>query len=183
MAEEVGRAPQALVVAPTRELASQVANDLKNAGQYLGIRVLTVYGGRAYEPQIKALTEGVEVVVGTPGRLIDLAQQRILRPDSVKVLVLDEADEMLDMGFLPDVERIVDRLPKVRQTMLFSATMPAQIVGLARRYMTNPTHIRAADPTDSGITVEAIEQHLVACPPHGQGRTGRPHPAGRRPAP
>ena len=155
-----GRAPQALVVTPTRELAIQVAGDLQKAGARLGIRVLTVYGGRAYEPQIEALTEGVEVVVGTPGRLIDLAQQRHLRLDEVRVLVLDEADEMLDMGFLPDVERIVERLPKRRQTMLFSATMPAQIVGLARRYMDNPTHIRAADPLDMGITVEAIEQHV-----------------------
>ena len=111
-----------------------------------------VYGGRAYEPQVEALQNGVEVVVGTPGRLIDLAQQRHLDLGHVKVLVLDEADEMLDLGFLPDVERIVAQVPAVRQTMLFSATMPGTIVSLARRYMTQPTHIRAIDPHDDGAT-------------------------------
>src|SRR5690606_34250408 len=116
--------PQALVVVPTRELGIQVAGDLARAGRHSGTRVLCVYGGRAYEPQIEALQRGIEVVVGTPGRLIDLAQQRHLDLGHVRVLVLDEADEMLDMGFLPDVERIVSRVPSVRQTMLFSATMP-----------------------------------------------------------
>ena len=102
----------------------------------------------------------MEVVVGTPGRLIDLVQRRNLDLSRVRVLVLDEADEMLDMGFLPDVERIVAELPAQRQTMLFSATMPGQIVALARRYMTQPTHIRAADPGDDRATVDAIEQHV-----------------------
>ncbi|MGI9196883.1 MAG: DEAD/DEAH box helicase [Candidatus Nanopelagicales bacterium] len=155
-----GAAPQALVVVPTRELCVQVAEDLEKAGTLRGMRVLAVYGGRAYEPQIEALTRGVEVVVGTPGRLIDLAERRALDLSRVAVLVLDEADEMLDMGFLPDVERIVSRVPATRQTMLFSATMPGQIVALARRYMTQPTHIRAADPGDDRATVDAIEQHV-----------------------
>jgi superfamily II DNA/RNA helicase len=122
--------------------------------------VLSVYGGRSYEPQVEALATGVEVVVGTPGRLIDLMQRRSLDLSRVRVLVLDEADEMLDMGFLPDVERLVAELPAARQTMLFSATMPGQIVALARRYMTQPTHIRAADPGDDRATVDAIEQHV-----------------------
>jgi len=152
--------PQALVIVPTRELAIQVASDLTQASKKLGIRVLSVYGGKSYEPQISALTEGVEVVVGTPGRLIDLNKQNYLNLGAVKVLVLDEADEMLDMGFLPDVETLVSKLPSTRQTMLFSATMPGQIVALARRYMTQPTHIRATDPTSDSSIVDAIEQHV-----------------------
>ncbi|MEK9809396.1 MAG: DEAD/DEAH box helicase [Candidatus Nanopelagicales bacterium] len=155
-----GATPQALVVVPTRELCVQVAGDLEQAGSHRGIRVLSVYGGRAYEPQIETLARGVEVVVGTPGRLIDLAQRKALDLSRVRVLVLDEADEMLDMGFLPDVERIVALLPAARQTMLFSATMPGQIVALARRYMTQPTHIRASEPGDDRATVDAIEQHV-----------------------
>jgi superfamily II DNA/RNA helicase len=142
--------PQALAVAPTRELAVQVAADLQQAGRRRGIRVLTVYGGRAYEPQIEALQRGVEVVVGTPGRLIDLAKQGHLNLSSVKTLVLDEADEMLDLGFLPDVEKILALTPASRQTMLFSATMPGPVVALARRYMRQPTHIRAM--TEDGVS-------------------------------
>ncbi len=152
--------PQALVIVPTRELALQVATDLEKAGRHRGVRVLCVYGGRAYEPQVESLQQGVEVVVGTPGRLIDLAKQGHLNLKHVATLILDEADEMLDMGFLPDVERLVALVPPVRQTMLFSATMPGQIVALARRYMTQPTHIRASDPNDAGSTVDAIEQHV-----------------------
>jgi superfamily II DNA/RNA helicase len=151
--------PQALIVVPTRELAIQVAGDLKQAGSTRNVRVLTVYGGRAYEPQVEALRKGIEVVVGTPGRLIDLAKQGHLDLGFVKVLVLDEADEMLDMGFLPDVERMVAMIPSNRQTMLFSATMPGTIVNLARRYMTQPTHIRAVEASDDNVTVDAIEQH------------------------
>lgn len=152
--------PQALVIVPTRELAIQVADDLDKAGTKLGIRVVSFYGGKAYEPQIEALNNGVEVVVGTPGRLIDLMKQRHLDLKSVKILVLDEADEMLDMGFLPDVETLVASLSASRQTMLFSATMPNQIVSLARRYMSQPTHIRATDPTSESSIVDTIEQHV-----------------------
>ena len=157
---ETSGKPQALIVVPTRELAIQVGKDIENAGRKRDIRVLTIYGGRAYEPQIDTLNAGVDVVVGTPGRLIDLVGQRHLDLSQVKVLVLDEADEMLDMGFLPDVEKIVDKVPAERQTMLFSATMPGQIVALARRYMSKPTHIRAADAGDESATVDAIEQHV-----------------------
>ncbi|MBM3669726.1 MAG: DEAD/DEAH box helicase [Actinobacteria bacterium] len=153
-------APHALVVCPTRELSLQVATDLERAGRIKGMRVLAIYGGRAYEPQIDALTAGIDVVVGTPGRIIDLATRGSLVLSHVRVLVLDEADEMLDMGFLPDVERIVDLLPTERQTMLFSATMPGQIVALARRYMRQPIHIRASEPGDDNATVDAIEQHV-----------------------
>jgi len=156
----VPKCPQAIVIVPTRELCLQVANDLEAASTHLGARVLAVYGGRAYEPQIDALTKGVEVVVGTPGRVIDLANRKDLNLSKVRILVLDEADEMLDMGFLPDVERIVTQLPADRQTMLFSATMPGAIIALARRYMQQPTHIRAAAPGDDNATVDAIEQHV-----------------------
>jgi superfamily II DNA/RNA helicase len=160
MPAELQGKPQAVVICPTRELGLQVATDIQRAGRLMGVRVLAIYGGRAYEPQIDALVKGIDVVVGTPGRVIDLANRRDLDLSHIKVLVLDEADEMLDMGFLPDVERIVSMIPVKRQTMLFSATMPGQIVNLARRYMTQPTHLRAADMGDENATVDAIEQHV-----------------------
>jgi superfamily II DNA/RNA helicase len=143
--------PQALVITPTRELASQVAGDLALAGKKRAARVLTVYGGRAYEPQIEALRKGVEAVVGTPGRLLDLANQRHLDLSHVKVLVLDEADEMLDLGFLPDVEKLISMTPELRQTMLFSATMPSAVIALARRYLRHPMNVRAESPDESAI--------------------------------
>ncbi|MFD5431820.1 DEAD/DEAH box helicase [Kitasatospora sp. NPDC127067] len=152
--------PQALIVVPTRELCTQVTNDLQTAGKVRNVRVLAVYGGRAYEPQVEALTKGVDIVVGTPGRLLDLAGQKKLNLSKVRALVLDEADEMLDLGFLPDVEKIITMLPAKRQTLLFSATMPGQVINLARRYMSQPTHIRAAAPDDTGATVANIEQHI-----------------------
>ncbi|WP_426003429.1 DEAD/DEAH box helicase [Paenarthrobacter sp. NyZ202] len=151
-------APQALVIVPTRELAVQVANDLQTASRKRNARIATIYGGRAYEPQIEALQKGVEVVVGTPGRLIDLYKQRHLSLKNVKIVVLDEADEMLDLGFLPDVETLIAGTPAVRQTLLFSATMPGPVIAMARRYMTQPTHIRAADPNDEGMTKRDIRQ-------------------------
>jgi len=154
-------APQALAVAPTRELAVQVAKDLERAGAQRGVRVLTVYGGRAYEPQVEALRKGVEVVVGTPGRLLDLAGQGHLTLAHARIVVLDEADEMLDLGFLPDVEKLLALTPAGRQTMLFSATMPGAVVALARRYMTQPTHIRAmSEEGENQHTVKAIEQFV-----------------------
>ncbi|MEE4585142.1 DEAD/DEAH box helicase [Streptomyces antimycoticus] len=158
--EQLTDAPQALVVVPTRELCQQVTNDLLTAGKVRAVRVLSIYGGRAYEPQVEALKKGVDVIVGTPGRLLDLAGQKKLRLSSVKALVLDEADEMLDLGFLPDVEKIIQLLPARRQTMLFSATMPGQVISLARRYMSQPTHIRATAPDDEGATVANITQHV-----------------------
>ncbi|NYD76783.1 DEAD/DEAH box helicase [Arthrobacter cupressi] len=151
-------APQALVIVPTRELAVQVANDLQTASRKRNARIATIYGGRAYEPQIEALQKGVELVVGTPGRLIDLYKQRHLSLKNVRIVVLDEADEMLDLGFLPDVETLIAGTPAVRQTLLFSATMPGPVIAMARRYMTQPTHIRAADPNDEGLTKRDIRQ-------------------------
>lgn len=150
--------PQALVIVPTRELAKQVAADLRAAAAHRAVRVTEVYGGRAYEPQIADLASGTEVVVGTPGRLIDLLKQRVLVLTYVKTLVLDEADEMLDLGFLPDVETLMSSTPSGRHTMLFSATMPGPIVAMARRYMSQPTHIRAQDPDDQQATVKEVKQ-------------------------
>ncbi|MEV5241149.1 DEAD/DEAH box helicase, partial [Streptomyces cinnamoneus] len=158
--EQLTDAPQALVVVPTRELCQQVTNDLLTAGKVRNVRVQAIYGGRAYEPQVEALKKGVDVVVGTPGRLLDLAGQKKLSLAHVKALVLDEADEMLDLGFLPDVERIITMLPVKRQTMLFSATMPGAVISLARRYMSQPTHIRATSPDDEGQTHANIAQHV-----------------------
>jgi len=156
-ADRADRRPRALVVAPTRELASQVAGEFRMAGARLGARVATIYGGRAYEPQIAELTAGVDVVVGTPGRLLDLHGQRLLDLSAVGVLVLDEADEMLDLGFLPDVERIIAATPEGRQTMLFSATMPGAVVSLARRHLTNPVNLRAESAHDTQMVPETTQ--------------------------
>ena len=142
--------PQALVVVPTRELGLQVARDIAAAGATRGVRVLPIYGGVAYEPQVDTLKKGVEILVGTPGRLLDLAKQKQLKLGSIKALVLDEADRMLDLGFLEDVEKILAMLPVQRQTMLFSATMPDPIVALSRRFLTHPVTIHAGHTSDSG---------------------------------
>ncbi|WP_127499841.1 DEAD/DEAH box helicase [Actinoplanes solisilvae] len=142
--------PQALIVVPTRELGLQVARDLAAAGSTRGIRVLPIYGGVAYEPQVDVLKKGVEILVGTPGRLLDLAKQKQLKLDSVKTLVLDEADRMLDLGFLEDVEKILAMIPAERQTMLFSATMPDPIVALSRRFLRHPVTIHAGHTAESG---------------------------------
>ncbi len=151
--------PQALIVAPTRELALQVSNDMSVASADRGTRVLTVYGGVGYDHQLDTLKAGVDVVVGTPGRLIDLMNRRALDLSHIKVLVLDEADEMLDLGFLPDVERLIAKTPETRQTMLFSATMPGAIVSLARTHMRHPMNIRA-ESGDAQQTVPATAQFI-----------------------
>ncbi|MDO3645541.1 DEAD/DEAH box helicase [Nocardia mangyaensis] len=148
--------PRALVIVPTRELCIQVSKDLENASKYLtnhqgSLKVCAIYGGRPYDTQIAALRDGVDVVVGTPGRLLDLANQNHLILGKIGVLVLDEADEMLDLGFLPDIERILSMVPAARQTMLFSATMPGPIITLARTFLTKPTHIRAELANDSAV--------------------------------
>ena len=169
--------PQALVVAPTRELALQVTADLRVAASVRAARILTVYGGVAYEPQLDALAAGVEIVVGTPGRLLDLADRRALDLAHVKLLVLDEADRMLDLGFLPDVERLIAKTPEMRQTMLFSATMPGSIVQLARRHMRHPINVRA----ESRRRRPDRPRHRAVrlpLPRPGQARGDRPDPPG-----
>ena len=150
--------PQALIILPTRELTKQVAQDLREAAKYLSTRIVEIYGGVAFEPQIEALERGADIVVGTPGRLIDLLRKGHLHLSGVENVVLDEADEMLDLGFLPDVETLLSRVPENRHTMLFSATMPGPVVALARRFMVQPTHIRAQDPDDQNQTVNTVKQ-------------------------
>ena len=157
---EAKGAPQALIVVPTRELCVQVAKDIEELSHNRGIRSLAVYGGRAFEPQIEALESGVEIVIGTPGRLLDLYRQGKLKLAKVTRVVLDEADEMLDLGFLPDVEKIFSSTPARQQTMLFSATMPGDIIALARKFMNQPIHIRTQDSQDEGRVVARIKQHV-----------------------
>jgi len=150
---------QALVVVPTRELCVQVSEDLELAARNRDTKIVSIYGGKAYEGQIEQLKAGAQIVVGTPGRLLDLANQRLLSFASVREMVLDEADKMLDLGFLSDIEKLFAQTPQDRHTMLFSATMPGPIVALARRFMKRPIHIRASDP-DEGLMQANIE-HLV----------------------
>jgi len=142
--EELDGTPRALIIAPTRELAVQVGEDLKVAASQLPLRLATLCGGHPYEGQIKQLETGVDVIIGTPGRLLDLSQQGHLVLDHVAILVLDEADEMLDLGFLPDIQKILKALHgNKHQTMLFSATMPGPILTLSRTFMNKPLRIRA----------------------------------------
>lgn len=146
---------QALVLAPTRELALQVADSMTVYGKYLDVRVLAVYGGQPYGPQISRLNRGVDVVVGTPGRLLDLIERNALNIKHVRTLVLDEADEMLNMGFIEDVEKILSETPPERQTALFSATMPPRIRSLANRFMREPQHVNIKRDT---LTLASTEQ-------------------------
>ena len=150
---------KALVVVPTRELAIQVAEDLKLACSNRSTTVAAIYGGKAYEGQVAEIDAGAQIIVGTPGRLIDLSKQKKLDLQHIQFMVLDEADEMLDLGFLPDVERLFAYTPEHRQTMLFSATMPGAIVSLARKYQNKPVHIRVNDP-DEGLTKADIKQFV-----------------------
>lgn len=159
--QRLGQNPEhgakALVVVPTRELAIQVAEDLTLAASNRGTQVVAIYGGKSYEGQVAQIDAGAQLIVGTPGRLIDLSKQKKLDLSKIECMVLDEADEMLDLGFLPDVERLFAFTPAGRQTMLFSATMPGQIVSLARKYQNKPVHIRVNDP-DEGHTKADIKQ-------------------------
>jgi len=150
---------KALVVVPTRELCVQVTQDLELASANRDVKIVSIYGGKAYEGQIEQLKAGAQIVIGTPGRLLDLASQRLLTLANVEVMVLDEADKMLVLGFLSDIEKLFAQTKPTRHTMLFSATMPGPIVALARRFMTRPIHIRATDP-DEGLT-QANIKHVV----------------------
>ncbi|WP_183091802.1 DEAD/DEAH box helicase [Mycetocola lacteus] len=150
---------KALIVVPTRELAVQVYEDLVLAASNRPTKIAAIYGGKAYEGQIEEIKAGAQVIVGTPGRLIDLNNQRLLDFSKIQEMVLDEADKMLDLGFLADIERLFSKTPAERHTMLFSATMPGPIVALSRRFMTKPIHIRASDP-DEGLT-QANIKHVI----------------------
>jgi ATP-dependent RNA helicase DeaD len=156
------KAPQCLVIAPTRELAMQVAEATYHYGQALGVRVLAVYGGQPYGRQKSRLNKGVDVVVGTPGRLLDLIKQKALDLSQVRTVVLDEADEMLSMGFIEDIEAILAATPDDRQTSLFSATLPGRIRQTAAAYMSDPEIISIADKE---LTVDAIDQRYYLVNP------------------
>lgn len=147
---------QALVIAPTRELAIQVSEEINRLSSYMGIRSLPIYGGQAIERQIKALKKRPHIITGTPGRLLDHIKRKTLRLDRISMVVLDEADEMLDMGFLEDIERILKETPKEKQTLLFSATMPRPIQNLAERFMTNPELIKIKAKEITSPTVEQV---------------------------
>ncbi len=163
--EPDGQAPQALVLTPTRELAMQVAQTIHRLGKYLDARVLAVYGGQPIERQLRALRHPVDVVVGTPGRIMDHLRRETLRLDLVRVVILDEADEMLNMGFIEDVEWILDRTPRERQTGLFSATIPDRIADLARRYLREPVRL-AIEP--ERVTAPRISQVFYEVAPRAK---------------
>jgi ATP-dependent RNA helicase RhlE len=153
--------PRALIISPTRELAEQTHNAITTLGWKTGLRSLTVYGGVGVKPQIKGLRTGAEIVVACPGRLLDLMRQRVIELSSIEILVLDEADQMFDMGFLPDIRRILAALPTRHQTLLFSATMPDEIRKLANEFLRHPTTIKLGDsrPVETvGHAVYPVEQ-------------------------
>jgi ATP-dependent RNA helicase RhlE len=154
------RLPHVLVLAPTRELAAQISDSFGTYGKFLRVRQTVIFGGVGQAPQVQALHKGVDVLVATPGRLLDLVHQRHVDLRHVEVFVLDEADRMLDMGFLPDVKRVIEALPRDRQSLLFSATMPDEIARLAARMLVDPLRIEVAP---QATTVEKIEQRLFHC--------------------
>jgi len=154
--------PRAVVLAPTRELAMQIAEEARNLARYTGLRTGAVYGGAPMKRQIDQLKKGLDLVVATPGRLMDHMRRRNIHFKQLEILVLDEADRMLDMGFLPDIDEIVRHMPSGRQTMLFSATMPAPIVSLTYRYLKNPVRVEIA----TARPPEAIDQRLYPVPKH-----------------
>jgi ATP-dependent RNA helicase RhlE len=152
------RRPRALILAPTRELALQIHEELDRFGRYMGLRQAFIFGGVSQNPQVRALAKGLDVVVATPGRLLDLAAQRHIDLSEVSVLVLDEADRLLDMGFVRDVKRIVAQTPKTRQSLLFSATMPNEVARLAREILDDPVRV---DVSPKQVTVKEIDQRVV----------------------
>ncbi len=155
MLDPADRGVQAVILCPTRELAIQVAEEIKNLSKYKKTSVLPVYGGQPIERQIKALKRGVQIIIGTPGRVMDHIHRRTLKMDHVKMIVLDEADEMLDMGFRDDIEFVLEQIPAQRQMLLFSATMSPVILGLTRKYQNNPEMLKVAHQE---LTVPEIEQ-------------------------
>ena len=152
------RKTRAIILCPTRELAMQVGEELGKIGKYLNVRILPVYGGQDIDRQLRELDKGVEVIVGTPGRVMDHMERGSIRLDTIEVVVLDEADRMLDMGFVDDMEFILKHTPKTRQTLLFSATMPAPILELAQKYMVHPQLIKVSEDS---LTVDKIVQKYV----------------------
>ncbi|MGH7621478.1 MAG: DEAD/DEAH box helicase, partial [Gemmatimonadaceae bacterium] len=157
-----GRLPQAIVLAPTRELAVQVAEHLTRLGRYRGIRLLPIYGGQPIDRQLRSLSRGVDAIVATPGRLMDHMRRRTVDLSAVRMLVLDEADQMLQMGFQEDVEYIIGNLPADRVTALFSATMPQPILDIVNRYMRDPEIVQLSKPRE--LTVPDTTQVFYQVP-------------------
>jgi len=155
------RTARSLILAPTRELAVQIADNIKAYTKYLHLRTTMVYGGASAKPQIKAMLPGVDILIATPGRLLDLVNQKHINLGHVEFLVLDEADRMLDMGFIRDIKKIIGYLPKKRQTLFFSATMPASVVKLAGSILYKPSRVEVSPGV---TTVEKIEQHVLMVP-------------------
>jgi ATP-dependent RNA helicase RhlE len=154
---ERGRPIRALILAPTRELAAQIGDSFRAYGRFTGLRHTVIFGGVGQMPQVRALQHGVDILVATPGRLLDLMNQGHVRLDRVEILILDEADQMLDMGFIHDLRRIVARVPRERQTLLFSATMPDEIRRLADQWLTDPAEVRVVPQS---TTAERIAQSV-----------------------
>tara|TARA_R110002096_G_scaffold112163_24_gene244514 strand:+ start:1950 stop:3284 length:1335 start_codon:yes stop_codon:yes gene_type:complete len=155
--KRLARAPRVLVIAPTRELAIQIEESFSAYGKNLSFKSVVIFGGVGQNPQVRAIQNGPEVLVATPGRLLDLIGQGFIRLDQLEIFVIDEADRMLDMGFIHDVKRIIKELPKQRQSLFFSATMPDSIIQLAGTILRNPKHVEVTPPA---TTVEKIDQHV-----------------------
>lgn len=156
-----GRGPvQAVILAPTRELAIQAAEEINKLGAYKKVHALPVYGGTSIDRQIKAIAKGVQIVVGTPGRVLDHIERRTLSLKDVRIVVLDEADEMLDMGFIDDITKILKDTPEARQTLLFSATMPEEVLRISKRYMKAPERVRIAADTLTAAKIRQIVYEL-----------------------
>lgn len=153
--------PEVLVLCPTRELCQQVVTVINNLGSKLGIQSMAIYGGTSYDDQIDNIVSGVDIVVATPGRLLDLIGRGSISLAQVKILVLDEADEMLDMGFIADVESILTMTDPARQTLLFSATLSGGVIGISRKYMRSPTRVTVGEFAESDIGVSSITQHVM----------------------
>ncbi|MCI8283939.1 MAG: DEAD/DEAH box helicase [Firmicutes bacterium] len=159
MCNKKSRAPQVLVLCPTRELAIQVAEELRKVSKYThGIKSVAIYGGQHIETQISALKKKPQIIIGTPGRIMDHMRRKTLRFDDLKMVVLDEADEMLNMGFREDIDKILSEIPDEKQMMLFSATMPPEITEIAMKYQKDPIHIHIAKKE---LTVELIDQYYI----------------------
>ncbi len=164
-APRVPRQPRALILTPTRELAVQIADNLALYGRYLQLRYALVFGGVGEVPQIRSLAAGTDIVVATPGRLLDLMEQRHISLERIEIFVLDEADRMLDMGFAPAVKRVLGKLPKRRQSLLFSATMPGEIRSLASAFLHDPLHVEV---TPVASTAEKIDQRVCLVDRNGK---------------
>ena len=152
------KGPRALILTPTRELAAQISDSFRVYGKHLNLKQAVVYGGVSPKPQISSLRRGVDILIATPGRMIDLYQQRSFRLDQIEVFVLDEADRMLDMGFLPDIKKIYALTPDNRQSMLFSATLPDDILRLTKQFLTDPVKVSVTPPAS---TVDRIDQRVL----------------------